>query len=171
MEEHLCWHLANFLAVELCIPYEPWTATEVECYLTETVVHRQGVAVALYATLVAKGLKQTFAKDDACILYGVVFVYVQVAVATHVEVHHAVAAYLLEHVVEEAQPCLYVALACAVEVYAYGDVCLVGGACYLCGTLASEEDLSNLLPCDVVLAEYESLASKVLLTSSMRHPN
>ena len=34
------------------IPNQPWTATEIQCYLTETVVHRQTVAVSFYSALI-----------------------------------------------------------------------------------------------------------------------
>ena len=54
MEEHLSRHLANLLPVKLSIPYQPRATSEIECYLTETVIHRKGIAVTLYATLIAK---------------------------------------------------------------------------------------------------------------------
>ena len=56
VKEHLCWHLSNFLSMEAGIPYQPWASAKVECYLTQTVVHRQAVAVALDASFVAKSL-------------------------------------------------------------------------------------------------------------------
>ena len=71
-------------------------------------------------------------------------------------------AYLFEHVVEEAKASLYVALACAVEVYAHGDVCFLGGASNLHYTFASKEYLGYLLPSQSVLAQYQGLAAKVL---------
>ena len=52
MLEHLGWHFAHLLSVELGIPNQPWTATEIQCYLTETVVHRQTVAVSFYSALI-----------------------------------------------------------------------------------------------------------------------
>ena len=71
-------------------------------------------------------------------------------------------AYLFEHVVEEAQASLYVALASAVEVYAHGDVCFLGSASNLHYTFASEENLGYLLPSQSVLAQYQGFATKVL---------
>ena len=53
MEEHLRWHFADALTPELGIPYEPRTAAEVEGHLAESIVHRQTIAVALNAALVA----------------------------------------------------------------------------------------------------------------------
>ena len=55
VEEHLCGQLANFFTMELSIPYQPGTASKVEGHLAEAVVHGQGVAITLYAPLVAKG--------------------------------------------------------------------------------------------------------------------
>ena len=55
MEEHLRGHFSNLLTFEVCIPDEPRAAAEVEADAAQTVVHRQRVAIALDAALVAKG--------------------------------------------------------------------------------------------------------------------
>ena len=57
VEEHFRRHLANALTEERGIPYKPGTATEVESYRAEAVVHRQAIAVTFYATLVAQCLQ------------------------------------------------------------------------------------------------------------------
>ena len=84
VHEHLSGHFANLLAMELSIPDEPGAPTEVECHLTQTVVHRQAVAIALYATLVAESLQQTLAKHYARILDGVVLVNLKVALTPYI---------------------------------------------------------------------------------------
>ena len=102
VEKHLGRHFAHLLALELSIPNEPGAAAEVECHLAQAVVHRQAVAVALNAALIAKSLQQTFAESQCRVLDGVVLVDLEVALGVNGEVHHAVLAYLLEHVVEES---------------------------------------------------------------------
>ena len=52
MLEHLGWHFAHLLSMELGIPDQPWTATEIQCYLTETIIHWQTVAVSFYSALI-----------------------------------------------------------------------------------------------------------------------
>ena len=79
MQEHLRRHLANLLTVELCVPNQPGATTEVQAYGTETVVHRQGIAIALNASLVAQCSEQTLAQRQSSILNGVMLVNVQVA--------------------------------------------------------------------------------------------
>ena len=47
-------HVAYFFAFEFSIPDEPRTTSEIESHTTQAIVHRQRVAVALDASLVAK---------------------------------------------------------------------------------------------------------------------
>ena len=103
MLEHLGWHFAHLLSVELGIPNQPWTATEIQCHLTETIIHRQTVAVSFDATLVAQRLQQAFAQGNTRIFNGVMLIHIEVALGVDGEVHHAVLAYLLQHVVEETK--------------------------------------------------------------------
>ena len=102
VEEHLCGHLANFFTMELSIPYQPGTASKVEGHLAEAVVHGQGVAITLYAPLVAKGPGYTLTYGSGCILNGVVLIDIEVTVGLYGQVYLAMLAYLFEHVVEEA---------------------------------------------------------------------
>ena len=103
MLEHLGWHFAHLLSVELGIPDQPWTATEIQCHLTETIIHRQTVAVSFDATLVAQRLQQAFAQGNTRILNGMMLIHIEVALGMDGEIHHAVLAYLFQHVVEETE--------------------------------------------------------------------
>ena len=130
VQEHLCGHLAHLLAMKLGIPYEPGTAPEVECHMAQAVVHWQAIAIALYAALVAKSLAQALAKSKGNVLDGVVLIDMQVSIAADVKVCHAMLGNLLQHVVEESKPRLYVAFAIAVQTDTHLNVCLLRGAAY-----------------------------------------
>jgi hypothetical protein len=52
VQEHFCWHLSDFLAMELCIPHQPRSSAKVKGNLTKAIIHRQTIAITLYATLV-----------------------------------------------------------------------------------------------------------------------
>ena len=61
MQEHFCRHLTNLFTIEFCIPYQPGASTEVQANLAKAVIHRQGIAITLDATLVAQCLIDTIA--------------------------------------------------------------------------------------------------------------
>ena len=161
VEKHLGRHFTDLLALELSIPHQPGTAAEVEGHLAQTVVHRQAVAVALNAALVAKSLQQTFAESQCRVLDGVVLVDLEVALGVNGEVHHAVLAYLLEHVVEESQSGLDVTLTRAVEVHLNIDVGLLRRAPHLSGAFSGKQQFGNLGPGHAVAAQDEGLAADV----------
>ena len=80
-------------------------AGQVEGHLHERLVERvQAAGEAADAGLVAQRLAEHLADGDADVLDGVVAVDVEVARGLHVEVEAAVAAELVEHVVEEREP-------------------------------------------------------------------
>ena len=160
--EHLGRHFAHLLTMELGVPDEPWTASEIQCHLAEAVVHRQTITISLDASLVAQRLEQAFAQGNARVLDGVVLVHVEVALGVDGEVHHAVLAYLLQHVVEEAESGRDVAFAASVEVHLDVDVGFLGGALHLGDAVAGKEDFGYLVPVHAVLAEDEALAAQVL---------
>ena len=114
MQEHFGWHLANFLSLELCIPYEPGATAEIETYLTQTVVHGKAISIALYATFVANCLSKAFAQGQSGILDRMMLVDVKVAIAGDVEVYVTMTRYLFEHVVKETKTGADVALAVAI---------------------------------------------------------
>ena len=146
MQEHLRRHLANLLTVELCVPNQPGATTEVQAYGTETVVHRQGIAIALNASLVAQCSEQTLAQRQSSILDGVVLVNVQVAFHADGQIHHAVFANLFQHVVEESQSRLNVAVPVSVQVHLDIDVCFLGGALNFCRAFSAIGNGSHLVP-------------------------
>ena len=43
MEEHLRRHISHFLTVELSVPNQPRTATEIQRHTTQAIVHRKGL--------------------------------------------------------------------------------------------------------------------------------
>lgn len=76
VEKHLCRHLAHLLTVELGIPYQPRTSTEIEGYLTEAVVHGKTVAITLNAALVAQCIGDAFTDDDGSVLDGMMLIHI-----------------------------------------------------------------------------------------------
>ena len=77
------------------------------------------------------------------------------------EVHHAVLAYLLQHVVEETKTGRNVAFAAAIEIYLDVDIRLLGGALHLGNAVAGKENLSNLIPVHAVFSENQTLAAQI----------
>ena len=111
VQEHLGGHFANLFALEFSVPDQPAAASEVEHYLSHAVVHGEGVTVALYATFITQGLADALAKHDSGILDCVVLVNVQISLDLDGQVHAAVTANLLQHVVKESKAGADVALA------------------------------------------------------------
>ena len=146
VEEHLGRHITDESTVEFSIPHQPGTPAEVEAHLSQTVVHGQGITVALDAALVAQGLEQTFAQSQCGVLDSVMFVHIEVAFGVDGEVYHAVLAYLFQHVVEEAQAGFDVAMTFSVEVDLDIDVCLVGCTPHLGCSLTTIGYLGSLVP-------------------------
>ena len=149
MEEHLGRHLTHLLTMEFRIPYEPRTASKVKSNLTQAIVHRQTIAIALYATFVAQGFAQTFAKGQCYILNGMMFVHLQIALTTNIEVNHAMLGNLFQHVVEEAEARLYVTPSVAVQTDAHIYVCLLCRAPDAGCAFAGKKKFGNLFPSQV----------------------
>ena len=70
-------------------------------------------------------------------------------------------AYLLEHVVEESQAGVDIALSRTVEVEAHVDVCFLGHAVHFRQALTAVDYLRNLVPRHAVFAQDERLATEV----------
>lgn len=87
VEEHLGWHVAYFLAMEFGIPYEPSATAEIEGYLAEAVIHWEAETIAADASLVAEGLRNTFAQGNASIFDGVVLIDVEIAFDLYGKIH------------------------------------------------------------------------------------
>ena len=132
--------------MELGIPNQPGAAAEVEGHRAETVVHRQAIAVALDASLVTQGREDAFAKGNGGVLDGMVLVNLQIAFRVDGEVHHAMFADLLKHVVKETQTGGDVATASAIKVDLDMDVGLLGGTLYLSRAFAGKQQFADLVP-------------------------
>ena len=116
-------------ADEIDVVHEAGSAGKVEDDAAQCFVERDvGVAVAADAGFVAQRLFQRLAEGDADVFDGVVVVNVGVTFAGDVEIDHAVAGDLIEHVFEEGHACIEVAFAGAVEVQGKGDLGFVGVA-------------------------------------------
>ena len=89
----------NFVVVE------PRAAGEIDHHARQRLVERHvGVAEAAHARLVADRPGDGLSQRDADVLDGVVRIDVQVALGFDLEVEHAVARHLVEHVLEEGRP-------------------------------------------------------------------
>ena len=146
MQEHLGGNVADALTLEVSIPYEPGAATKVEGNGAETVIHWQAIAITLYAALGAESLIDAITESECCILDGVVLIYVEVTFGMNGKVNHAVTSDLFEHVVEETEARLNVALACTIEVDTYQNVRLLGGAAHFGRAFTSKDNLCHLSP-------------------------
>ena len=160
VQEHFRGHLPHLFPLELCIPHQPRASAKVQAHLAQAIVHGQAVSISFYATLVTKGLGKAFAQGKGSVLYGMVFVYVQVATACDVEVYVAMTGNLLEHVVEETKTGADVAFSVPVKADAYVYVRFVGLAAYGCPTVSGKEDFRYTLPIHI-LAYYKTLTTKV----------
>ena len=54
MEEHLRRHIPYFLTVELSVPNQPRTATEIQRHATQAVVHRKAIPITLDPSLITQ---------------------------------------------------------------------------------------------------------------------
>ena len=77
------------------------------------------------------------------------------------QVHHAMLAYLLKHVVKETKARRYVGLARPVEVYLHVDLRLFGVSLHLGYAFPGKQYLADLVPCHAVLSQDQRLASHV----------
>ena len=130
--------LADQRARELDVVFQAGPPGEVDHRARQRLVQRHvGVAVAADARLVADRLVERLPKGDADVLHRVVGVDVQVAFRLDVEVEHAVARDLLEHVLEERQAGGEPRRALAVQVEPHPDLRFLGAARYLGGAVHS----------------------------------
>ena len=103
--------------------FEERAAAEVDGDAGEGFVHGEvGPAVADDAAFVAEGVAEGLAEDDAGVFDGVVEVDVEVALRAHREVHETMLGEEREHVVEEADACLDIGAAGAVDGDREGDI-------------------------------------------------
>ena len=97
-------------------------AGEVDDYTGQSLVQGYvGVTVAGDAFLVAQGLGEALAENNADILNRVMGIDVQVATCLHLDIEQPVARHLVEHVLEKGHSGLKTALARAVEIQRHGN--------------------------------------------------
>ena len=90
-------------------------------------------------------------------------VNVQVTITTHIQVNHAMLAYLLKHVVEESQTRLDITLTCTFKIHAHGNIRLMSGTGNLSSTLSCKENLRSSLPRrGIAGSNLEELTTEVL---------
>jgi hypothetical protein len=108
---------------------EEGAAADVEGEVDEGFVHGEvAEAVAVDAGVIAEGLVDGHAEDDADVFDGVVVVDVEIAVGVEVDVEEGVFGEESEHVVEKGDAGVDAAAAVAVEVEAEADAGFGGGA-------------------------------------------
>ena len=78
------------------------------------------------------------------------------------------ATYLLQHVVKETKPCLYVAFPRAIKVQTHCYIRLFGGAYHLCHALPSEQQLCYLFPVHTHFTEYKGLTTEIFCKLRIR---
>ena len=116
MLEHFRRHVSDIFAGESDIPDELAAAAEVEQHERGALVHRQGEAVALDASLVAEGGLQGLTEGDADVLHSVMLIDLEIALAAHREGQAAMVYQLGEHVVEELESRINLGRSAAVKV-------------------------------------------------------
>src|SRR5581483_2326906 len=134
---------ADHLAGDVDVVGQERAARQVERHLDQRLVERQKVGgEAADAGLVAQRLGEGRPEGDAGVLDGVVGVDLEVAPGGQLEVETAVAADLLQHVVEERDAGRHLGHAGAVEVDPHRDLGLLGGALLLGHSRAHAERTS-----------------------------
>lgn len=161
MKEHLRGHLSDLLTLELRIPYQPGPSAEVESYLAQAVIHGQTIAIALDAALVTEGAQQTLAQGERRIFYRMMLIHVEVALRMDCQVHHAMLADLVQHVVEEAQPGVHVGLSRSVKIDLHVYIRLFRHAVHLSDALAGKKHLGYLVPGHAILVQYQRPAAQI----------
>ncbi len=120
---------ADLLGGDLQAEAQMRPAAAVERHLHQRLIQwRQEVAEAVDATSVAQGLGQGLPHGDAHILIGVVIVDVGVARGLDVQIDQAMAADLVEHVVEERHAGAHRAGAAAIEAQGHAHIGFAGDA-------------------------------------------
>ena len=146
MQEHLRRHLAYLLAPELGLPHQPRASAKVQTNLAETVVHRHGIAVTLHAPLAAQCLVDALAKGQGGVFDGVMLIHLQIAFHRYLQIHAAMLANLLQHVVEKAQARMDTAPPVAIQVQSNMDVGFLGRAAHLGPALSGKKEFSHTVP-------------------------
>ena len=178
MQEHFRRHLPYLFTFEVGIPYQPRTASEIQGYLTQAIVHREAIAITFDTSLIAQGFRKTLTQGQSGIFDGVMFIHLQIALHTDGQVEATMLADLLQHVVEEAQAGRNVTLAASVQVYLYIYISFFSGTSYFRHPFTGKKEFSYLVPilgsqsaiflqslfyqCALVVLKIDGLTTKVL---------
>ena len=115
MEEHLGWHIPNFLSFEFSIPDKPWPSSEINCHLTKTVVHRQSESISFNSPLVSKSLCQTFTKCDSSIFNCVMFIHIEIAFHSYKKISVTMLCNLFKNEVEKTDTSVNILLSRSIK--------------------------------------------------------
>lgn len=128
LAEELCFHLlAEAFDAETDIPDQKWTVGEIKRDAGQAFIHRDhGVAIAVDPGLVTQSLFQGLAESEACIFHGMVGIDMEIAFGLNREIDQAVAAQLVEHMIEEADARVNLGHARAVEIDGHGNAGFLG---------------------------------------------
>ena len=88
-------------------------------------------------------------------------IHIEVTLAAHIQVHHAVVGQLLQHVVKETEARMYVALTIAVQIETHLDVGLAGRSLDSGSALPGKHHLAHLVP-GAGLAELHTLCAQIV---------
>lgn len=144
--------LADRAAREGHLEHEAGAAGQIDDYAGERLVEWDvSMTVAPHALLIADSLRQRLTKGDANVLDGVVGIDVQIALRLDLEVDHAVAGDLVEHVIEEADAGRQLGRAAAVEIdldsdFRFEGVALNFGAAHVTTATTDENGGHDTIP-------------------------
>src|SRR6185312_10032978 len=80
MKEHLRGHLADLLAPELGIPYQPVASAKIDQHLRIRLIHRQGKPIPLHPAFIRQRLRKSFAERNTRIFDRMMLVDMQIPV-------------------------------------------------------------------------------------------
>ena len=146
MEEHLRRHISHFLTVELSVPNQPRTATEIQRHTTQAIVHRKAIAITLDPSLITQRFQHRLAKGNRRILYRMMLVDLQVAFYPYRQIRTGMLTDLIQHMIEETKPGRDRCLSGSIQIPVHIDVRLLRGTPYDRTTLAGKQILGDLIP-------------------------
>lgn len=146
VEKHLYGHLSYFFTLELCVPHQPRPAAKIKTHLTQAIVHRKGIAIALNASLTAQHLIDARSQCQRCIFNRVMFVDLPITFDYNIQNNTGMLAYLLEHVIEKSQSGINMTNAVSSKIERYTDICFLSGALHGCSLLPCKKKLGNTVP-------------------------
>src|SRR5258706_13441638 len=146
-DEQIDVEIADAGAREVDVIRQSWPAGEVDHHSRQRLIQRHiGMAVAANADFVADRLRNRLAEGDADVFDGVMRIDMQIARCLQLDIDHAVARALEDHLIEKGHAGIKLRLALAVEIGGAGDLRVAvveghGAGSYLLGwgSAGSEE--------------------------------